>query len=46
VLGQLSRHYQRPFADQWEFVEYVHQHKLGLDLTMPPQRPEITAGPR
>jgi hypothetical protein len=39
VLEQLSRHYHRPFADQWKFVEYVHQHKLALDLTTPPQRP-------
>jgi len=39
VLEQLSRHYQRPFADQWDFVDYVHQHKLDLDLTTPPQRP-------
>jgi hypothetical protein len=39
VLEQLSRHYHRPFADQWEFVDYVHQHKLALDLTTPPQRP-------
>jgi serine/threonine protein kinase len=39
VLEQLSRHYHRSFADQWEFVEYVHKHKLALDLTTPPQRP-------
>jgi hypothetical protein len=39
VLGQLARHYKRPFADQWEFVDYVHQQKLKLDLTTPPQRP-------
>ncbi len=47
VLEQLARHYNRPFADQWEFVDYVHKHKLDLDLTTPPQRPEITgAAPR
>jgi tRNA A-37 threonylcarbamoyl transferase component Bud32 len=40
VLGQLARHYGRPFADQWEFVEHVRQHRLNLDLTTPPQRPE------
>jgi hypothetical protein len=40
VLNQLARHYQRPFADQWEFVDHVHQHKLDLDLTTPPQRSE------
>ena len=39
VLEQLGRQYHRPFADQWEFVDYVHQHKLALDLTTPPQRP-------
>ena len=39
VLEQLSRHYQRPFADQWEFVDYVQQEKLNLDLTTPPVRP-------
>ncbi len=37
VLEQLTRHYHRPFADQWEFVDYAHQHKLDLDLTTPPQ---------
>jgi hypothetical protein len=38
VLDQLSRHYRRPFADQWDFVDYVKQQKLGLDLTTPPAR--------
>ncbi len=38
VLEQLSRHYQRPFADQWDFVGYVQQQKLDLDLTTPPVR--------
>jgi serine/threonine protein kinase len=36
VLDRLARHYHRPFADQWDFVGYVQQQKLGLDLTMPP----------
>ena len=40
VLEQLTRHYNRPFADQWEFVDYVHTHKLDLDLTTPPERPK------
>jgi hypothetical protein len=39
VLDQLTQHFHRPFADQWEFVEYVHQQKLDLDLTTPPERP-------
>ena len=38
VLDQLARHYQRPFAGQWDFVDYVQQQKLGLDLTTPPAR--------
>lgn len=47
VLEQLTRHYHRPFADQWEFVDYVHQHKLDLDLTTPPEQPRpVTIGPR
>jgi serine/threonine protein kinase len=38
VLDQLARHYHRPFADQWDFVDHVHQQQLGLDLTTPPAR--------
>jgi hypothetical protein len=38
VLDQLARGYHRPFADQWDFVDYVQQQKLGLDLTTPPAR--------
>jgi hypothetical protein len=41
VLDQLARHYQRPFADQWDFVDYVQQQKLPLDLTTPPARSRI-----
>jgi hypothetical protein len=40
VLEQLTRHYHRPFADQWEFVEYVTSNKLPLDLTTPALRPK------
>ena len=43
VLDQLSRHYNRPFADQWDFVDHVHQQQLGLDLTTPPERPRTSA---
>jgi hypothetical protein len=43
VLGQLARHYQRPFADQWEFVRFVQEQKLDLDLLTPPQLPELVA---
>jgi hypothetical protein len=41
VLDQISRHYHRPFADQWDFVDYVQQQKLGLDLTTPPARSRL-----
>jgi hypothetical protein len=40
VLGQLARHCQRPFADQWDFVRFAEERQLGLDLTTPPPRPE------
>lgn len=39
ILDQLSRHYGRPFKDQWEFVAYIRQERLPLDLTSPPSRP-------
>jgi hypothetical protein len=38
VLDQLARHYHVSFADQWDFVDYVHQQKLGVDLTTSPTR--------
>lgn len=38
VLTRLARHYAQPFADQWEFVEYVHKQKLDLFFTTPPKR--------
>jgi hypothetical protein len=40
-LDQLARHDHRPFADQWDFVDYVHQQNLGPDLTTPPARSRI-----
>jgi hypothetical protein len=40
VLDQLSRHYTRAFADQWDFVAYARRHKLDLDLTSPLPRPD------
>jgi hypothetical protein len=43
VLDQLGRHYQRPFADQWDFVEYVRQQGLNLDLITPPARATLLA---
>jgi hypothetical protein len=47
VLGQLSRHYQRPFADQWDFVRFASEQRLDLDLTTPPRRyqPGSSAAP-
>jgi hypothetical protein len=38
VLEQLARRYQRPFADQWDFVRFAGEHQLGLDLVTRPQR--------
>jgi hypothetical protein len=39
VLGALGRRYQRTFADQWEFVRFAEEQKLGLDLASPAKRP-------
>ncbi len=39
VLDQLEHRYQRPFADQWEFVRFAEEQKLGLDFSRRPQRP-------
>jgi hypothetical protein len=46
VLAQLTRHYQRPFADQWDFVRFAQEQQLGLDLLTPSQRPGSPAGER
>jgi hypothetical protein len=46
VLEQLTRRYQRPFADQWDFVRFAHEQKLGLDLLTPLQRPGSQAAAR
>jgi hypothetical protein len=43
VLEQLARHYERPFADQWDFVRFAQEQELDLDLLTPPQRPERAA---
>jgi tRNA A-37 threonylcarbamoyl transferase component Bud32/predicted transcriptional regulator len=39
VLDQLGNRYRRTFADQWEFVRFAEEQKLGLDFTSPVQRP-------
>jgi hypothetical protein len=35
LLEALARHYQRPFATQWDFVDFAQDQKLGLDLSTP-----------
>jgi tRNA A-37 threonylcarbamoyl transferase component Bud32 len=37
VLDHLEARHGRKFADQWEFVRYAEEQKLGLDFTSPPQ---------
>jgi hypothetical protein len=46
VLEQLTRHYHRPFADQWEFVDYALENHLDLDLTTPPRRTTTAFDPQ
>jgi hypothetical protein len=41
VLDQLGNRYHRTFADQWEFVRYAREQRLGLDFTTPPKRPTL-----
>jgi hypothetical protein len=38
ILDQLGSRYERAFADQWEFVEYVIHNKSPLDLVTSPLR--------
>jgi hypothetical protein len=38
VLSALGLTYNREFADKWEFVRFVRENKLPLDLTTPPKR--------
>jgi hypothetical protein len=45
VLSALGFTYNREFADQWEFVRFVRENKLPLDLTTPPKRPVSPEGP-
>jgi hypothetical protein len=35
VREQLSRHYGRQFADQWEFALFAEEQRLDLDLLSP-----------
>jgi hypothetical protein len=39
IVRQLGHQCGRPFANQWEFVAWVRQHRPDLDLTSPPVRP-------
>jgi hypothetical protein len=43
VLQHLSNRYGRPFTNHWDFVRFAQEHRLGLDLTSPPQRPKPQA---
>jgi hypothetical protein len=38
ILEQLSNRYKRPYADQWEFVEFAEKHLPDIDLKSPPKR--------
>jgi hypothetical protein len=40
VLDQLGLHHGRTFADQWDFVRYAEEQKLGVDFTTPPKQPD------
>ena len=37
ILDHLEHRYQRPFADQWDFVRFAEEQKLGFDFTSPPK---------
>jgi hypothetical protein len=39
VLEQLEHRYRGKFVDQWDFVRFAQEKKLGLDFTTPPRRP-------
>jgi tRNA A-37 threonylcarbamoyl transferase component Bud32 len=43
VLEQLENRHRRKFADQWEFVRFATEQRLGLDFTTPPRRPDVPA---
>lgn len=40
VLDHLGNRYGQTFANHWQFVRYAREHKLGLDFTTPPVRPD------
>jgi hypothetical protein len=39
ILDQLGYHHQRTFADQWDFIRFAEENKLGLDFMSPPRGP-------
>jgi hypothetical protein len=39
VLDQLGLQHRRAFANQWEFVRFAEEQRLGLDFISPPKRP-------
>jgi hypothetical protein len=39
VLDELGSRYDRHFEDQWDFVRFAEEQKLGLDFSSPVQRP-------
>ncbi|MBI1918234.1 MAG: hypothetical protein HYS12_26375 [Planctomycetes bacterium] len=43
LLDLLGDRHGRRFADQWEFVEFAQERRLGLDFTSPPTRLEPIA---
>jgi len=45
VLVQLGIQHGRTFADQWEFVRFAEEQKLGLDFTTPVLPASVAAGP-
>jgi hypothetical protein len=44
ILDELETCYRRKFADQWAFVHFAQEQKLGLDFTTPPKRPVLRDG--
>ncbi len=40
ILDHLKTRYKWTFADQWEFVRFATEQKLGLDFTSVPVRPD------
>jgi hypothetical protein len=46
VLDVLGMHYQRRFADQWDFVHFATDQHLGFDFTTSTKPPEPTGPAR